>query len=126
MTVTKCDLCEKDISTANDVVKVGVRSYGFLASYIALTTPAQAVSPHGWQFLSFPSPSAQPPLAIPFALGVLALGELIDDMICHFFIINLPNRESSWAVSRPRLLLSPHVFSPSRQTPPSWAWHTDC
>jgi hypothetical protein len=32
MTVTKCNLCEKDISTANDVVKVGVRSYGFLAS----------------------------------------------------------------------------------------------
>jgi hypothetical protein len=32
MTVTKCDLCGKDITTANDVVKVGVRSYGFLAS----------------------------------------------------------------------------------------------
>jgi hypothetical protein len=32
MTVMKCDLCGKDISTASDVVKVGVRSYGFLAS----------------------------------------------------------------------------------------------
>jgi hypothetical protein len=32
MTITKCDLCGKDITTANDVVRVGVRSYGFLAS----------------------------------------------------------------------------------------------
>jgi hypothetical protein len=31
MTVTKCDLCGKDITTAKDVVRVGVRSYGFLA-----------------------------------------------------------------------------------------------
>jgi hypothetical protein len=32
MTIHTCDLCGKDISTANDVVKVGYRSYGFLAS----------------------------------------------------------------------------------------------
>jgi hypothetical protein len=32
MTIHTCDLCGKDISTANDVVRVGVRSYGFLAS----------------------------------------------------------------------------------------------
>jgi hypothetical protein len=32
MMVTKCDLCGKDITTAKDVVRVGVRSYGFLAS----------------------------------------------------------------------------------------------
>jgi hypothetical protein len=32
MTVTKCDLCGKEITTANDGVRVGVRSYGFLAS----------------------------------------------------------------------------------------------
>jgi hypothetical protein len=32
MTITKCDLCGKDISTANDVVKVGYRTYGLLAS----------------------------------------------------------------------------------------------
>jgi len=32
MTITKCDLCGKDIATAKDVVRVGVRSYGFLAS----------------------------------------------------------------------------------------------
>ena len=32
MTIHQCDLCGKDISTAHDVVKVGYRSYGFLAS----------------------------------------------------------------------------------------------
>jgi len=32
MTIYQCDLCGKDITTANDVVKVGYRSYGFLAS----------------------------------------------------------------------------------------------
>jgi hypothetical protein len=32
MTVTKCDLCGKDITMAKDVVSVGVRSYGFLTS----------------------------------------------------------------------------------------------
>jgi hypothetical protein len=32
MTVTKCDLCGKEMTTAKDVVRVGVRSYGFLAS----------------------------------------------------------------------------------------------
>jgi hypothetical protein len=32
MTVTKCDLCGKEMTTANAVVRVGVRSYGFLAS----------------------------------------------------------------------------------------------
>ena len=32
MTMHTCDLCGKDISTANDVVKVGYRTYGFLAS----------------------------------------------------------------------------------------------
>jgi uncharacterized Zn finger protein len=32
MTLHQCDLCGKDISTAHDVVKVGYRSYGFLAS----------------------------------------------------------------------------------------------
>jgi hypothetical protein len=32
MMIHTCDLCGKDISTANDVVKVGYRSYGFLAS----------------------------------------------------------------------------------------------
>jgi hypothetical protein len=32
MTVTTCDLCGKEITTAQDVVRVGVRSYGFLAS----------------------------------------------------------------------------------------------
>jgi hypothetical protein len=32
MMIHKCDLCGKDISTANDVVKVGYRSYGLLAS----------------------------------------------------------------------------------------------
>jgi rRNA maturation endonuclease Nob1 len=32
MTVTKCDVCGKDITTAKDVVRVGVRSYGFLPS----------------------------------------------------------------------------------------------
>jgi hypothetical protein len=32
MMVHKCDLCGTDISTANDVVKVGYRSYGLLAS----------------------------------------------------------------------------------------------
>jgi hypothetical protein len=32
MTIHKCGLCGKDISTANDVVKVGYRSYGLLAS----------------------------------------------------------------------------------------------
>ena len=32
MTVTKCDLCGNEITTANNVVRVGVRSYGFLAS----------------------------------------------------------------------------------------------
>jgi DNA-directed RNA polymerase subunit RPC12/RpoP len=32
MTIYQCDLCGKDISTTNDIVKVGYRSYGFLAS----------------------------------------------------------------------------------------------
>ena len=32
MTVTKCDLCGKEMTTAKDVVRVGVRSYGLLAS----------------------------------------------------------------------------------------------
>ena len=32
MTITKCDLCGRDMSAANDVVKVGYCSYGFLAS----------------------------------------------------------------------------------------------
>jgi hypothetical protein len=32
MTIHTCDVCGKDISTANDVVKVGYRSYGLLAS----------------------------------------------------------------------------------------------
>jgi hypothetical protein len=32
MTVTKCDLCGKEITTAKDVVRVGVRNYGFLPS----------------------------------------------------------------------------------------------
>jgi hypothetical protein len=32
MTIHQYDLCGKDVSTANDVVKVGYRSYGFLAS----------------------------------------------------------------------------------------------
>jgi hypothetical protein len=32
MILYQCDLCGKDITMANDVVKVGVRSYGFLAS----------------------------------------------------------------------------------------------
>jgi hypothetical protein len=32
MTINRCDLCGKDISIANDIVKVGYRSYGFLAS----------------------------------------------------------------------------------------------
>ena len=32
MTVTKCDLCGKEITTGKDVVRVGVRSYGFLTS----------------------------------------------------------------------------------------------
>jgi hypothetical protein len=32
MTMHTCDLCGKDISTAHDVVKVGYRTYGFLAS----------------------------------------------------------------------------------------------
>ncbi len=32
MTIYKCDMCGKDITTANDVVKVAVRTYGFLAS----------------------------------------------------------------------------------------------
>jgi hypothetical protein len=32
MTITTCDLCGTDISTAKDVVRIGVRSYGFLAS----------------------------------------------------------------------------------------------
>jgi hypothetical protein len=32
MTIYQCDLCGKDISKVNDVVKVGYRSYGFLAS----------------------------------------------------------------------------------------------
>jgi hypothetical protein len=32
MTVTKCDLCGTEIPTAKDVVRVGVRSYGFLPS----------------------------------------------------------------------------------------------
>jgi hypothetical protein len=32
MTVHTCDLCGRDISTANDLVKVGYRSYGLLAS----------------------------------------------------------------------------------------------
>ena len=31
MTIDRCDLCGKDISTANDIVKVGYRSYGLLA-----------------------------------------------------------------------------------------------
>ena len=32
MTINRCDLCGKDISIANDIVKVGYRSYGLLAS----------------------------------------------------------------------------------------------
>jgi hypothetical protein len=32
MTVTTCDVCGKDITAAKDVVRIGVRSYGFLAS----------------------------------------------------------------------------------------------
>ena len=32
MILHQCDLCGKDISTANDVVKAGYQSYGFLAS----------------------------------------------------------------------------------------------
>jgi hypothetical protein len=32
MTVTKCDVCGKEMTTAKDVVRVGVRSYGFLTS----------------------------------------------------------------------------------------------
>jgi hypothetical protein len=32
MALHTCDLCGKDISTANDVVNVGYRTYGFLAS----------------------------------------------------------------------------------------------
>ena len=32
MTIYTCDLCGKDISTAKEVVRVGYRSYGFLAS----------------------------------------------------------------------------------------------
>jgi endogenous inhibitor of DNA gyrase (YacG/DUF329 family) len=32
MMIRKCDLCGTDISTVNDVVKVGYRSYGLLAS----------------------------------------------------------------------------------------------
>jgi uncharacterized Zn finger protein len=32
MTIHTCDRCGTDTSTANDVVKVGYRSYGFLAS----------------------------------------------------------------------------------------------
>ncbi len=32
MTITKCDACGKEITAANDVVRVGVRSYGLLAS----------------------------------------------------------------------------------------------
>jgi DNA-directed RNA polymerase subunit RPC12/RpoP len=32
MTIYRCDLCGKDISTANAVVQVGYHSYGFLAS----------------------------------------------------------------------------------------------
>jgi hypothetical protein len=32
MTIHQCDLCGKDISPADDVVKVGYHSYGLLAS----------------------------------------------------------------------------------------------
>ena len=32
MMIHKCDLCGTDISATNDVVKVGYRSYGLLAS----------------------------------------------------------------------------------------------
>jgi hypothetical protein len=32
MILHQCDLCGKDISTANDVVKAGYHTYGFLAS----------------------------------------------------------------------------------------------
>ena len=32
MTITKCDLCGKELTAAKDVVRVGVRSYGLLAS----------------------------------------------------------------------------------------------
>jgi hypothetical protein len=32
MTVTKCDVCGTEMTTAKDVVRVGVRSDGFLAS----------------------------------------------------------------------------------------------
>jgi hypothetical protein len=32
MTLTKCDLCGKEMTTTKDVVRVGVRSFGLLAS----------------------------------------------------------------------------------------------
>jgi hypothetical protein len=32
MTITNCDVCGTDFTAANDVVKVSVRTYGFLAS----------------------------------------------------------------------------------------------